>query len=177
MHHLKSIFPIAAVAVLLAACNKERITDTECLPAPPQSPNFRLVDKNTGADVLEKYQDFTAANIPVAKESCNDYRLNASAFSYNKDSAGRLSFYFNWMYEPSTTNSNCRTIYLHHKDGDIDTIRFDGYVMPSSGRPCDRDRLVIEHVYFNGEEVQAENTGAVPVGGYPNGITYYPLKK
>lgn len=145
---------VCLIAMTLFSCEKKTDPCATQLPAPQYSPNFILVDKNTGKDIfiklnLEEYISGTQPCHSGTLGLVNDLNKN------NGDTVAHNFFAFtNVRINVGYDSSACHTIYMNINGNDIDTIQFTGKVTQNTG-PCyvyytfEPDKVI-----YNGTEAQ-----------------------
>jgi hypothetical protein len=159
--------------VSLSSCQKSKDPcETAALPPIPLSPDFILVDKNTGEEL---YKVLSLDKHISGSQPCNDNKLSVlNEIAKNPgDSIYHNYFSFsNVRLNVGYETNSCHTIYMTINGTDIDTLEFTGYTTVTED-PCYKHyKFNVEKLKYNGAEVAPTIvTGAAP---YPK---YYILRK
>lgn len=163
----------SSVIVSFSSCQKSKDPcETAALPPIPLSPNFILVDKNTGEEL---YKVLSLDKHISGSQPCNDNKLSVlNEIAKNPgDSIYHNYFSFsNVRLNVGYETNSCHTIYMTTNGTDIDTLEFTGYTTVTE-EPCyKRYNFNVEKLKYNGAEVAPTIvTGVAP---YPK---YYILRK
>lgn len=144
---------LALMSISLFSCNPD--DELDCVgyaapAAPVPEASFRVVDKNTGADLFNiSGPDRLFFDSLVAVQPCNIATpLKAEQESYDKGGSGGYYFTFSNSRQPvAGENAECFQIYLHWDSNDTDTLEF---ISRTESSKCG---LVyhLDNVLFNGE--------------------------
>jgi hypothetical protein len=146
---------IAALLILLSACIKKNDPCANLsLPPIPTTPQFLLVDKNTGKAFFDSV--FSLDEYISASQPCHNGKLSvlneplkitADSVYHNFFSFGHVRFYVG--YDASA----CHTIYMTINGNDTDTLEFTGKVSAIQN-PCNTTYdFEIEKLTYNGVEM------------------------
>jgi hypothetical protein len=166
-------FVILSLLITLAACNKKETTPCPSTPPPVSFLKFRLLDRNTGKDLLYDTTGggprFSVDSI-VGTQPCRTDSLVTGYDLYQIPSAqppykhGYCFWFVNARNPALSESADCFNLYIWWNSHDVDTISWR-YTIDES-EPCQPQ--TIGDVYFNGSLV-------TPV--WDNAYLYYPLLK
>lgn len=165
---------VIVAATIFGSCNKvvEKDPCAQYLPPIPLSPDFILVDKNTGEEL---YKVLSLDKYISGSQPCNNNKLSVlNEIAKNPgDSIYRNYFSFsNVRFNVGYDAGACHTIYMTLNGTDTDTLEFTGNVTAIQ-EPCyTRYDFNIEKLKYNGTEVAP--TIVAGAAAYPK---YYILRK
>jgi hypothetical protein len=162
-----SIWITAIAIVLISSCKKNDPCANQSLPPVPTTPDFLLVDKNSGKPLFDSVfslDKYISAVQPChsGKLSVTNYPLKITADSayHNFFSFGNVRFYVG--YDASA----CHTAYMNINGNDIDTLEFKGKVSDTQN-PCNTIySFDIEKIMYNGVEIPPTITGPAAYNKY-----------
>lgn len=168
-----TVLTFTALLILLSACIKKKDPCANLsLPPIPTTPDFLLVDKNTGKVFFDSV--FSLDKNISASQPCHSGKLSvmngplkitADSAYHNFFSFGNVRFYVG--YDASA----CHTVYMTINGTDTDTLEFNGKVSANTD-PCSTTyHFQVEKVTYNGVEVAPTITGPAEYN------RYYVLKK
>lgn len=157
-----------AIFILLSACIKKNDPcANQSMPPIPTTPEFLLVDKNTGKVLFDSV--FSLDKYISASQPCHSGKLSvmneplkitADSAYHNFFSFGNVRFYVG--YDASA----CHTVYMTINSNDIDTLVFTGKVSAIQN-PCNTSySFDVEKITYNGVEVLPTITGPAAYNKY-----------
>jgi hypothetical protein len=166
---MKSIsMKMLVVIILLSACIKKNDPcANESLPPVPTTPQFLLVDKNTGKVLFDSV--FSLDKYISAAQPCHSSKLSvmneplkitADSAYHNFFSFGNVRFYVG--YDAGA----CHTVYMTINGNDIDTLEFTGKVSTTQNLCNTMYNFEVEKIIYNGVEALPTIIGSAAYNKY-----------
>lgn len=151
---------VIILSIFITSCTKKDPCANTSLPPIPTTPEFLLVDKNTGKAIFDSV--FSLDKYISASQPCHNGKLSvlneplkitADSVYHNFFSFGHVRFYVG--YDASA----CHTIYMTINGNDIDTLEFTGKVSAIQNPCITNYDFEVEKLTYNGVEVMPTING------------------